>query len=627
MNTYRPATNKGRAAVYGRVSTNNQDVGLSTATQEHLVRRHLESLGYTVGDDDIYMDGGVSGMTVDRAAFKALMLKLFSLERPYEAVGLTDIGRLSRDSAGYIDYEEIFADAAIELISLMEPSGDPEVKINTNRRMKAVMNESWVVESAKKTRSSQMFAVDLGFYIGWTRPFGYQKKKVLWRGGEHTKLEPHPKEWPHLLHIKEMAKDNYTLREILAYLQSTGLKHPAAETGRKNNGKVGSRGNGKWTTDNTSYLLTKNKALLGWTARGGKGSGSKILHESQELICRDAHQAAMTEEEREQIKRNLASRSRQTKSPEGQENSNQQKSPRSHGSPNPLGGILVCEMCGSNIQLHTSKGIPRLKCANQRNYTKDHPNWCPNPPVRLDVFVTKTLRALLGHILTKPVLRRLISMVVKENRDFVTLQMNRKKEIEKRLTELEREIENLVNAVAAGDASLAFKGGIKQREEEKELLERENETISAELEDKLVFLNDPDKIIENALKIRTYLETENQHNVAQMMQSLIKKASILNRTVTLEYKLPLPRNGTEESILTERLKLDKKSCPSVGHTGAHQGQHHHVGGGEPDPAATGAGRPDTDAQPCRVDSGGQFSRSRRGAGRGAGRAAGVACPR
>ena len=91
--------------------------------------------------------------------------------------------------------------------------------------------------------------------------------------------------------------------------------------------------------------------------------------------------------------------------------------------------------------------------------------------------------------------------------------------------------------------------------------------MSAELEDKLVFLNDPDRIIENAMKIRTYLETENQHNVAQMMQSLIRKASILNGTVTLEYTLPLPKNGTEESILIEKLKLDKKSCLSVGRTG------------------------------------------------------------
>ena len=564
--------NKGTAAVYGRRSNWDEGVSFSVTTQGANGRRHGELLGYTVGDDDIYLDDGISGMTEDRPAFRAMMMKALSPEKPYKAIIVTDISRLSRETGTYIDYEEILADEGIELVSLMEPPGNPQLKINTHRRMKAVMNESQVADAALKTRNSQMFAVEMGFYIGWTRPFGYLKRKVMWRGAEHTKLEQHPDEWPHFLHAKEMGKENYSLREIIAYLENTGLKHPGAETNLKKNGKVGTRGNGKWTTDNTSYLLTKSKAVLGQTARGGKGSGSKIPNKSDEVICLDAHPAAMTEEEREQIKRNLASRRKQAKSPEGQENSNQQKSPRSHGSPNPLGGILVCEMCGSNIQLHTSNGIPRLVCANKRDYRKDHPNWCPNPAVRLDVFIIKTLRAILGHILTNPVLRRMIRMVVKENRDFVTLQMSRKKEIEKRLTELEREIENLVNAVAAGDASLSLKGGIKLREKDKELLERENATISTELEDKLVFLNDADRIIENAMKIRTYLETENQHNVTQMMQSLIRKASILNGTVTLQYTLPLPKNGTEESILTERLNLDKKSCLSVGHAGMTRGK-------------------------------------------------------
>lgn len=208
--------------------------------------------------------------------------------------------------------------------------------------------------------------------------------------------------------------------------------------------------------------------------------------------------------------------------------------------------------------LHTANGIPRLICANQRNYRKDNSNWCPNPPVRLDVFIIKTLRALLGHILTKPVLRRLIRTVVKENWDFVVLQMSRKEQIEKRLKELASEINNLVNAVAVGNASLALKGGIKLREEKKELLERENKTISTELEGKLVFLNDPDRIIENALSLRTYLESENQHSVKEMLKSIIKKGSIANRVVTLDYLIPLPKNGTEEPILTEKLSLDKK---------------------------------------------------------------------
>ena len=570
MTSYRPTVNKGGAAVYCRLSHPDEvevgGVSQSVTTQAANGRRHAEFLGYTVGDDDIYWDDGISGLKDSRPGFRKLMLNVFSPERPYEAVVVTDISRLSRSSSDYIDYEVFLAEQNIELISLMDPPGNPQVKINTNRRMRAVMYEGYVVDGALKTRIHQMFVVEMGFYIGWVTPFGYKKTKMAWRGKDHTKLEPDPDTWPHLLHMIEMAKGNYSLRQIIQYTEETGLKQPAGEIKFRRDGKVGTRGTGKFTTDNLSYLL-KNKTLLGWTVRGGDGSGSDILHKSNEVMCKDAHPAAMTEADRELILKNLASRQTKVKSPEGQENSNQSKSPKSHDSPNPLGGILVCEMCGSNIQLHTSNSIPRLVCANKRDYRKDHPNWCPNPAVRLDVFIIKTLRALLGHILTKPVLRRMIRMVVKENRDFVTLQMSRKKEIEKRLKELERELENLANAIAAGDASPTLKGGIKLREEEKALLGHENETISAELEDKLVFLNDPDRIIENAMKIRTYLETGNQHNVAQMMQSLIRKASILNGTVTLEYTLPLPKNGTEESILIEKLKLDKKSCLSVGRTG------------------------------------------------------------
>ena len=104
-------------------------------------------------------------------------------------------------SDAYINYEEIFAEEGIELISLMDPPSNTPAKIDTGRRMKAVMNEAQVVDSAVKTRNSQMFAVEMGFYIGWIQPFGYRKKKVMWRGKEHTKLEPDPETWPHLMHI------------------------------------------------------------------------------------------------------------------------------------------------------------------------------------------------------------------------------------------------------------------------------------------------------------------------------------------------------------------------------------------------------------------------------------------
>ena len=150
-------------------------------------------MGFTVHpEEDVYMDGGISGMEDERPEFRVLMLKIFSPERLYEALFVNDISRVSRSTGSYINYEEIFAEEGIELISLMDPPSNTPAKIDTGRRMKAVMNEAQVVDSAVKTRNSQVFAVEMGFYIGWIQPFGYRKKKVMWRGKEHTKLEPDP---------------------------------------------------------------------------------------------------------------------------------------------------------------------------------------------------------------------------------------------------------------------------------------------------------------------------------------------------------------------------------------------------------------------------------------------------
>ena len=552
-NAYRPAVNRGRAAVYGRTSTDNQDVGLSTGTQGEHGRRQGELLGFTVGDDDIFLEeSGISGMEDDRPKLRALMLKIFSPERPYQALIVCDISRLSRSTGGYINFEEILAEEGIELISIMEPPGNTEVKIDTNRRMKAVMNESMVVDSAVKTRNSQMFACEMGFYIGWVAPFGYRKRKVIWRGAEHTKLEPDPDTWPHLLHIIDMGKTGYSLGQMRQYLASTGLEHPAGKINRRKGGK---RGTGRWTNFNVAYLL-RQLALLGWTSRGGENSGTKILKKSDQVKCRDAHEAAMTEEERDLILTQLASRRWEV------------KNPRTHRSPNPLSGLAVCGICGAKMRMHTEDGTQRLYCSSKRDSLKGDPDWCPNPSVKLDLLVERTIEAILGHILTPEVLQRQVKLVAKENKQFVVNEENRRKMIEKRIRKLQQEVDNFMAAIAEyGASNPAYGREIDRRQEEQALLRRQLERISNELEEKLVFINEPSRIVENALDLRTYLDPENLHTLKEMLKCLVMKASIANGVATLDYSLPLPRNGTEEPILTEKLGLNRKSCPSFGLTG------------------------------------------------------------
>ena len=553
----RPTPHRGRAAVYCRASTDNQDTALSTATQAEHARRQVELQGFHVGEEDIFIDEAFSGMTGDRPAFRAMMMKALSPGKHYAAISVTDISRLSRSTSGYIDYEDMLAAEGIELISGMEPQGHSQAKINTIRRMKAVMNEEQVVQTAIKTRDGQMFAVEMGFFIGNTRPFGYRKNKVMLGRREHVKLEPHPDEWPHLLHIVEMAKSNYTLSRLREYLEGTGFIHPAGELHTKQDGLPVRIGNGEWTNGNISYLLTENDALLGWTSRGGEESGTRLLHKSEKMICQDAHPAAMSEKDRELIIDNFAARNRKA------------KNPRTHTSPNPMSGIVRCGMCDSTMQMHTSHGTGRLICANKREYTKDHPKWCPNKPVRLDVLIHTTLDAILGHILTPKALQKLVKSVADMNREFVENQSARKKQIEKRIRDLQRQIHNLAAAVAEyGPRNPTWGEQSEVRNNELQLLQRELQAIDDDLKLKMDFLLAPDRIINNALSLRADLESDDQHELAQVLTTLIKRATILDQTVTLEYALPLPKNGTDTPILVETLKLSKKSCRSVGHADA-----------------------------------------------------------
>ena len=84
MTSSRLTMNKGRAAVYCRLSHPDEvevgGVSQSVTTQAANGRRHAELLGYTVGDDDIYWDDGISGLKDSRPGFRKLMLNVFSPE-------------------------------------------------------------------------------------------------------------------------------------------------------------------------------------------------------------------------------------------------------------------------------------------------------------------------------------------------------------------------------------------------------------------------------------------------------------------------------------------------------------------------------------------------------------------
>ena len=86
------------------------------------------------------------------------------------------------------------------------------------------------------------------------------------------------------------------------------------------------------------------------------------------MVCKGAHEAAMTEEERELIIMQLASRRREVK------NSRTHRSPNPMSVTNPMSQLAVCGMCGATMRMHTDKGTPRLLCGRKKEHTKGGPN-------------------------------------------------------------------------------------------------------------------------------------------------------------------------------------------------------------------------------------------------------------
>ena len=535
---------KRKGASYARISTDGQDLMALTGQQVNC-RRHVEMLGDELIDE--FADPFISGGTDERPQFRTLMMRAFSPEKPYDFVIVEDIARLTRGANDYMDYERLFAEHEVELISLMEPSSS-RTKIDTARRMKAVMNEDFLAAVALRTREGQFLATEMGFHIGGV-PFGYRKVKVSWRNMEHSKLEPDPETFEDLLWLIDMGKRDYTLGEIIEELEKAGVKRPDKR---------------QWTRENLSYLL-KNRALLGWTSRGWETGNGKYLFKAEPVICKTAHQSAMTEEERDLIIQNLASR-RRTLMP-----------PRVHRSANPLKKKVFCGFCGGTMTVQTSDRYVKLVCSKNRKGTKKDVDGkrqrCPNKRVPLDMLLEALLAALLNHVLTEKVVQREIKMVEIEEKDNLAHKTALEKQIDKRLGVLNKETDNIIATIAEyGPKSKILGEELQKREDEMKLLNTQKDLIREEKRDTLDFINDRQRTIANALDLRTYLETEDPHDLHRMLNHLIQRVSIIGKEVTVDYLIPLPKNKTEEPILSEIISLDKEKRPFVGQVGVNRGE-------------------------------------------------------
>jgi site-specific DNA recombinase len=159
------------AAIYARVSTEDQGKGFSIPTQLEACRKLADRAGYTVPEAHVLVDEGLSGTTMDRPGLRHLRDLVHA--RTIAAVVVYDPDRLSRNLGHQLLLAEEFERASVKLLIVSHPMEQgPEGWLFF--QMRGALAEYERAKILERTRRGHVGRIQAGHPGGGNVPLGYR---------------------------------------------------------------------------------------------------------------------------------------------------------------------------------------------------------------------------------------------------------------------------------------------------------------------------------------------------------------------------------------------------------------------------------------------------------------------
>ena len=314
------------AAAYIRVSTDDQ-VELSPGSQLKKIREYANKNGYTVPDEFVYKDEGISGRNAcKRPEFNRMIGTAKSKPKPFDAILLWKFSRFARNREDSIVYKSMLRkQCGIDVISISESLGDDKMSILIEALIEA-MDEYYSINLAEEVRRGMMEKISRGGLVS-SAPLGY---KVV--DGE--------------LQIDETSSETvkYIFDSYLAGNTILGIAQELNERG------IRTRSGGAFENRTIKYIL-QNPSYIGkhrWCPNGSQGSKSHYRSGSETLIYDGRHLPLISQYDFDKAQKRLSlnkSYARETSKHE-----------------NALRGLIKCHSCKSTMSLLVNKGVKYLQC-------------------------------------------------------------------------------------------------------------------------------------------------------------------------------------------------------------------------------------------------------------------------
>ncbi len=449
-----------RVAIYARYSSDLQRQ-TSIDDQVAVCRRYADSPGWTVLDEHVYSDAGISGASLEgRPGIQALLGA--APQRDFDVLLVDDSSRVARDLRDALYVLRLLKFAGVRTIYISQQIDSENEQAETLLTVHGLVDGLYLEEVKKMTKRGLRGQLERGFHTG-SRIYGYRTVPVYDPSGKSDANGPVT--LGKRLEIDETAAE--TIRQVFDEY-AHGRTIPIIADRLTRAGVRSPRG-GKWTKNTLTRILT-NERYVGkqiWgqhtsvrrpgtnqlTCRPQPRDQWHVLDRPDLRIVSDDQWAAVTQRRAAQRRGLTTDQPRRS------------RTGRRWYSKHLLVGLATCGTCGNGFTIVSNgHGSPRYGC---RNSSHNGRTACENrltvrakivDPLVLDGLHTALMRPALvkeiAHDVSDEITRRLRDQPTEGHR------LGTKREA------VARRLANLVAAVEAGEPAATLTAAIAAREAE-----------------------------------------------------------------------------------------------------------------------------------------------------------------
>jgi site-specific DNA recombinase len=492
-----------RTALYVRVSSDRQDVGLSVAAQLKALREYAARNGHSVVRE--FIDEAESGRTSYRPQFRQMISMARHSDKPFDLILVYKYSRFARSREDSIVYKALLKKSGVQLTSITEPFDDTAV----GRLMQSIIeciDEFYSENLGEEVTRGMRESAARGFYLNCRPPYGYRKIKVNDGGKERARLDVDEFQSRVVASIFEEALNGKGLTEIVKGLNLKGIASPRGSTWGKT----------------VIHKMLRNEIYTGnmvWGLRSKRG----LPPVRAENVC-----PAIIDQQTFQRVQILL-----------RERSFTKIHPQRISSRYLLSGIARCGHCGKSlIGLQAKSG--RFAYYVCGTLVRKGARSCPSRYLnakKLEELVTDKIK---GHVLTPSNLTRLAKMVTEELNTNVATYETEIGTIDSAIIDVASRLDRLYDALETGKISLDLLAPrIRELKEREDKLQERKSELHMLLTGEKAEVATQREVAKCAADFKELLQEGSLAEKKAFVRSFVNEVRVTGAHVLVNYRLPM----------------------------------------------------------------------------------------